>query len=292
MAHEMTREDFHRLWPEIAAVQPRKLVFTGGEPLLRADILDLIRGMRDADRKHRVIRCLNSNGHLVTSKLAGELLGLADEVRVSLDALAPCNDSLRGNGNFHAAMRALETYRAVGFDPKVLVTVTRHSLPDLEELLCFLIERKFVSINVSRFRPVGRGTCHPEWSVTEGEIKRVIEKALSRFRPGVRPAESVEQDVQCHCGVGRFLNVMPNGDVFPCHVLTHSEFRCGNVRERSLMEICRSRGLLGILAQLDFRELARADEKLFGLTQRGVCMGDVYSQTRTSPTWEKLISIA
>jgi radical SAM protein with 4Fe4S-binding SPASM domain len=40
---------------------------------------------------------------------------------------------------------------------------------------------------------------------------------------------------------------MPNGDVFPCHVLTEREFRGGNVREQSLVEICRRNGLLGQL---------------------------------------------
>ncbi len=81
------------------------------------------------------MRCLNSNGHLVTKDLAQRLVGLADEVRVSIDALETRNDALRGAGNFAAAMRALEIYYSVGFEPKVLVTVTSQSLPDLEELI-------------------------------------------------------------------------------------------------------------------------------------------------------------
>jgi MoaA/NifB/PqqE/SkfB family radical SAM enzyme len=287
---EMSTADFNRLWPEMAAVQPQKLVFNGGEPLIRADILELIRGLRDADVEHRVIRCLNSNGHLITPRLAEELVGLADEVRVSIDALAPRNDALRGIGNFEAAMKALETYRAVGFDPKVLVTVTRQSLPDLEELLCFLVERKFVSINVNRFRPVGRGALHADWSVSEAEIKLALERTRMRFRPEeASPPVSLEPESQCHCGVGRFLNVMPNGDVFPCHVLTQPEFRCGNLREQSLVEICRRQGLLGTLAGLDFRELVRADSALSQLTRPGVCMGEIYAKTQRSAAWRENI---
>ena len=56
-------------------------------------------------------------------------------MRVSVDALETRNDALRGAGNFAAAMRALEIYYSVGFEPKVLVTVTSQSLPDLEELI-------------------------------------------------------------------------------------------------------------------------------------------------------------
>jgi MoaA/NifB/PqqE/SkfB family radical SAM enzyme len=62
---------------------------------------------------------------------------------------------------------------------------------------------------------------------------------------------------------------MPNGDVFPCHVLTEREFRCGNVREQRLVEICRRNGLLGQLRRLDFHTLAQADERVAGLTRPG-----------------------
>jgi MoaA/NifB/PqqE/SkfB family radical SAM enzyme len=86
------------------ALQPEKAILTGGEPLLRPDILDLLRGLREADPEHRVLRCLNTNGQLVTPELARQLVGLADEVRVSLDALRERNDALRGAGSFAAAI--------------------------------------------------------------------------------------------------------------------------------------------------------------------------------------------
>src|SRR5438105_14168236 len=67
---EMTTDEFLRMWPEMVTVRPQKVIFAGGEPLLRADILDLLRGLRDADPEHHVLRCLNTNGHLVTPALA------------------------------------------------------------------------------------------------------------------------------------------------------------------------------------------------------------------------------
>lgn len=73
-------------------------------------------------------------------------MGLADEVRVSIDALPERNDAVRGAGNFEAAMRALEIYYSVGFEPKALVTVAAATLPDLTELLCLLIGKKITRI--------------------------------------------------------------------------------------------------------------------------------------------------
>jgi MoaA/NifB/PqqE/SkfB family radical SAM enzyme len=267
-------------------LRPEKVVLTGGEPLLRPDILDLLRGLKDADPEHHVIRCLNTNGHLVTKELAKELVGLADEVRVSVDALATRNDVLRGEGNFDAAIRALETYYSVGFEPKVLITVTSESLPDLEELLCFLIQKKLTRINLNNFRPIGRGKGHREWMAETSKARESIRRAWARCYPD-RPAPLDPPDVDCHthCGVGQFLNILPNGDVFPCHVLTDREFRCGNVREQPLTEICRKNGLLGALADLDFRELAAQDDKVTDLTRPNTCMGSVYAQTKSLPVW-------
>jgi MoaA/NifB/PqqE/SkfB family radical SAM enzyme len=289
---EITTEEFARFWPQLVAVRPQKVVFTGGEPLLRKDLRDLLAGLRAADLEHHVVRCLNTNGHLVTPELARQLVGLADEVRVSLDGLRERNDALRGKGNFDAAVRALECYYAVGFEPKVLVTVTSVSLPDLEELLCFLIERKITRINLNGFRPIGRGSGHWEWQADAVEVRAAIQRARQRYDPDrLQPPEPPEPEVQSHCGVGQFLNIMPNGDVFPCHVLTDREFRCGNVREQSLLDICRKTGLLGQLAALDFQDMGRQDDRLTPLTRPGTCMGNVYARTRELPAWRHHLPI-
>jgi len=215
----------------------------------------------------------------------------ADEVRVSLDAFATRNDGLRGKGNFAAAMRALETYYAAGFEPKVLITVTRESLPDLEDLVYFLAERRLTRLNINGFRPVGRGAAHRDWSVATVEVNTALNRAWARCYPDrdSRPEPPKQDDFQCTCGVGRFLNIMPNGDVFPCHVLTQPEFRCGNIREESLLAICQRRGLLDRLASLDFRDLAHTDERLVPLSRCGACMGNVYEITKDSPAWKEVL---
>lgn len=290
---EMATEEYARLWPEMVALRPHKVIVTGGEPLLRPDILDLLRGLRDADPEHHVLRCLNTNGHLVTPELARELVGLADEVRVSLDAMPGRNDALRGEGNFETAVRALETCYAVGFEPKVLVTVTSHSLPDLEELLCFLIEKKITRINLNTFRPIGRGKGKWELTANPSDVRVAVERAWARCCPDQPPPPEPPRPESCsNCGVGSFLNVMPDGDVFPCHVLTQREFRCGNVREQSLLEICQHSGLLGKLAALDFRDLVRQDERLASLTRFPTCMGNIYARTRPLPVWGNNLPLA
>jgi MoaA/NifB/PqqE/SkfB family radical SAM enzyme len=292
MSDEMTREEFDSLWPDMVSVRPRKVVFTGGEPLLRPDIRELLKGLQQSDPDHHVLRCLNTNGHLVTPRLCKDLVGIVDEMRVSIDALSDRNDALRGRGNFEAAMNALKSLHAIGFEPKALVTVTSISLPDLEELLCLLFQKKITRININSFRPIGRGRQHEDWLARQSEIKTIVASAWTRSFPDKTPPfEPPEMKPLCNCGVGRFLNIAPNGDVFPCHVLDRPEFRCGNLRRNRLPEICGSSGFLHHLGALDFRQLAHQDKRLSSLTEPHACMGDVYARTSDSPVWKDAIPL-
>ena len=71
-------------------------------------------------------------------------------------------------------MRTLKIYYAVRFEPKVLATVTSQSLPDLEELICLLIEKKFTRINRNGFRPIGRGRRHWELKVQPDDVRAAL----------------------------------------------------------------------------------------------------------------------
>jgi MoaA/NifB/PqqE/SkfB family radical SAM enzyme len=292
LTDEMTTEEFSRLWPDIAMVKPDKVVFTGGEPFLRQDIIDLLRGLDQADSLHTVRRCINTNGHLLTYHLVQRLIGLVDEVRVSLDAMRERNDAQRAWGNFDAAIRALEILHSAGFEPKVLVTVTSASLPDLEQLICFLLSKNIKRIKLNPFRPIGRGAERPQWTVGSTELDATFRQVWKRCFPEQSlPGQSVCSDSQSTCGVGQFLNIMPNGDVFPCHVLTDPEFRCGTLRKQSLKEICSPASVCGKLAQLDFKELAMQAPALAELSRRGTCLGAVYGCTKSLAVWRQALPL-
>jgi MoaA/NifB/PqqE/SkfB family radical SAM enzyme len=284
----MTRSEFARLWPDIVYLKPQKVILTGGEPLMRGDILGLLADLLEADPGHVISRCLNTNGHHVTSVLARQLVGLVDEVRVSIDALEERNDRLRGDGNFRAALQALETFYEAGFEPKALVTLTSEGLPDLEELISLLVSMKIRRININVFRPIGRGKSHRALQTDLRAARAAVDRAMGRSQLGSKySAPQVGSEGPVSCGAGQFLNIMPNGDVFPCHVLTQREFRCGNLRNQSLVQICGQMRLLGQLSRLNLRELASMAPRLAELAKPDPCMGNVYATTRDVPAWKE-----
>lgn len=290
LPNELCAAEFDRLWPELVRLQPKKVVFTGGEPLLRPDLFQLLEGLCAVDVNHVSLRCLNTNGHLVTPAVAKRLVGLVDEVRVSIDAMSERNDRMRGAGNFSAALAALETLHAVGFEPKVLVTLMAPTLPDLTALVVFLVKRGFPRIGFNGMRLVGRGADHSEWRADSSRVREALRAAYAMCYSDRLPQVGPDPG-QDSCGVGRMVNIMSDGRVYPCHVLTQPEFACGDLRSESLTAICHPTRLLGQLARLSFQDLAARDEQLSALTRKGTCLGHVYSGTQSSSAWQSFLPI-
>lgn len=274
--NELRTAELTRLWSQIVAVRPRKVVFTGGEPLLRPDLCTLLAGLKLADPEHLVLRCLNTNGCLVTRELAEALVGLADEVRVSVDGLGERNNLQRGEGSFEAAVRALQTLYSVGFEPIAMLTLTREGLAGIEGLLAYLLERRITRIHLNPFRAIGRGAGHTDWRVEAEEARAALDRAWTRMFGKVALPTGPPSERECvNCGVGKFLNILPEGDVYPCHVLASPRFRLGNVRHDSLADLCAAGGLLDRMQRLNFRTLADTDPRWKPLAKPGACLGSV-----------------
>lgn len=250
---------------------------------MRSDLFEMLEDLRAADPQRTMQRCLNSNGALLTETTARRLGGLVDEIRVSIDALEDRNDLLRGAGSFRMAMDALATLERCGFEPMALVTVTAISLPDLESLLCELLERGWVGIRLNPVRPIGRAGAHRELRVDPELARAAIRRAWARMHPGrLFPPPRSRPPTQPSCGVGSTVNIMPNGDAFPCHVLTGQAFSLGNIRARPLTEICARGGSLCALRRLDFRSLGSEHGDLAPAARRGACLGEVLAERVTT----------
>jgi len=126
-AHEiMTREEVRRYLDEAAALGANDTYFTGGEPFLNREILDIL---EDALRLGPAT--VLTNATLITRARAESLaaMGRASryslEIRVSLDGLTPeTNDPIRGAGCFDATMDGVRELARAGFSPILTVAQT------------------------------------------------------------------------------------------------------------------------------------------------------------------------
>jgi MoaA/NifB/PqqE/SkfB family radical SAM enzyme len=279
MPREMSLSELEPLFADVAALEPKKLVFTGGEPLLRTDLFEVASAFREADTARAVRLCLVSNGLLVDEDMAARLVACFDEVRVSVDGPEDINDRLRGPGSFRAARRAIQRLRDAGLGPGVSVTVTALNLRHLAGFLSFLLDEEGVTgFHLAPFRPFGRGCGHPELQVSWREAQ---EAAATFWRTRFGEPTDLASGADCalpecgNCGVGSYINIHPDGTVYPCHVLSVPKFCLGNVNRDRLTNIIRDSPILEWLRGLDHREFPAVESARERLPGEPMCLGDV-----------------
>ncbi len=105
---------------------------TGGEPLLRRDILHILRFVTGECGATAVVL---TNGVLLEGELLSELTKLPRGrifLQVSLDGSCPArNDALRSKGSFDGAVRGIRAARDLGLDVTVATVALRENLDDL-----------------------------------------------------------------------------------------------------------------------------------------------------------------
>jgi radical SAM protein len=132
--NELTTEQGYRLLDEIRSFGEPLMVFTGGDPLKRPDLYDLIR--------HSVKIGLRTNvTPSATPLLTGEAIEKFKEAGVSRMAIsldgpdAATHDEFRGiPGTFGRAMFALRHARDIGLDTQYQTTVTKRNMHRLNEM--------------------------------------------------------------------------------------------------------------------------------------------------------------
>ncbi|MFD4904605.1 cytosylglucuronate decarboxylase [Kitasatospora purpeofusca] len=133
-----SRSDFAELLPQARAAGVGYVRFTGGEPLMHPDVVELVRAGAGAGMRMSLI----TNGSMLP-KLVKDLAaaGLA-QVIVSLDgATAATHDTYRRSpGMFDAGLRGLRLADELGVLPRVNTVVGPHNYTEMPELRRVLTE--------------------------------------------------------------------------------------------------------------------------------------------------------
>src|SRR5688500_1760679 len=155
---ELGTEECFRVIDEIAAFAPECLtILTGGEPLLRRDILEIVR--RAAERGLWVV--VGTNGVRITENLAGRLAEAgARGLSLSLDALDPeRHDRFRNvRGAWQNTVDGAGILNRTGLPFIVQTTAGSHNLDELEAIADFAHDRLAARVwNLYFLVPTGRG---------------------------------------------------------------------------------------------------------------------------------------
>jgi radical SAM protein with 4Fe4S-binding SPASM domain len=245
--NELTTKEAKALMDQIYQVSRPLLVLSGGEPMLRSDIFELIQYGASKGLKMGV----GSNGSLIDDVAARKLKAAGiTTVSISLDSHIPeQHDEFRGvAGAWEKAVDACKALRKNNVLVQVNTTLTQQNYNQIDDIMS-LAE----SIGVENFHlfflvPTGRGAKIADISPQKYEdmITKTFAK-VHKHRLNVRPscapqfmriAQGMGLDMRqwirgCIAGL-HYCRIYPNGDVTPCPYLP---IKLGNVKETTFKDI-------------------------------------------------------
>jgi len=247
---ELDTAQWCKILDELAELGCQRIAFLGGEPLLRADLTELI-----AHGRARGMRCvLTSNGLLVPRRI-DHLRGL-DTLVLSLDAPGPANDAVRGDGVFAAVEAAIEAARRAGLRLKLNAVLSAVTAPHLDALLAFT-ERHDLYLTINVVRSGAPDLWHNAGRVKadDAAISRLLEHLAvlartnrrllfspttyryaatwgdygrDRYEADELPTDDPRRRNGPQCQAGRaYISIDADGSVYPCS-LTFDRITGGN----------------------------------------------------------------
>lgn len=234
----------------VAAVQPPArlpmIIFTGGEPMFRADLEQIVRYATQRGFPAVLAPC----GRFASAERFSALKAAGIRaISLSVDGPdAATHDAFRGvSGAFQMALDAMQAAREVGLPFQVNHTLTRSGLGNLRAMRDFAIAQGASRLDVFFLVPVGRGSAISTQCLTDEETETALKELLALDDEGLLPihvtceprilslAEARETPTRspcngCMAGAG-FLFLSHIGNLQPCGF-----FECplGNIRDFDL----------------------------------------------------------
>ena len=156
------------------------ILFSGGEPLIRPDLIDLAHYA--VDKGIRAV--ISTNGTLITKDKAKALkkIGLS-YVGVSLDGMAEVNDRFRGyKGAFQDAMRGIRNCRDEGLKVGLRFTISRLNKDEVGPIFDLLEDEDIPRVCFYHLVYAGRGSDLMDQDLNHQETRQVVDLIIDRTK--------------------------------------------------------------------------------------------------------------
>jgi len=296
---ELNTREAKKLIDALGMTKVFNISFSGGEPLIRPDILELL---EYASQKNIGIELL-TNGTLITKKMIARLENIKlFNVQVSLDGIGKTHDNFRGiNGSYECAVKAIKLLRDANYEVVISSAVTKQNIDEIPQIIDMAVSLGASSYKTTLFMPSGRGKDNvDELTLTPQDTREfafmMIEKkeevgdkiiinneVIYPWLTGLTENSSsfeVADSSRIGCTAGNSsLYITPDGKISPCPFLR--EFTAGDIRKENLKEIWDNSSTFDI-----FRNITRSDLKgkcnnceYLGLSCYGGCRAAAFAHT-------------
>jgi putative heme d1 biosynthesis radical SAM protein NirJ1 len=164
------------------------ILFSGGEPLLREDLIELV-----TYAKNKGIRAtISTNGTLLSREKAATLMDLGvGYIGVSLDGIGENNDRFRGReGAFAAALTGIRNCIEIGQRTGLRFTINKHNYSELNAIFDLIEAENIPRVCFYHLVYAGRGSKMVEEDITRQEARLamdlIMERTLDFHRRGLQ----------------------------------------------------------------------------------------------------------
>jgi radical SAM protein len=294
---ELSTDEGKRLIDQIAALKVPVFVLTGGDPIKRPDLFELIGHARSAGVR---VSLTPSATPLLTREIVVRLkeAGLA-RLAVSMDgARAETHDAFRGmTGSFARTLDAVRWANEIGLPAQINTTFSRRNIGEIDAIVSLMESLKITLWSVFFLVPTGRGklndllsadefeevfakirslskTARFDIKTTEAQHYRrfLLQQKVAERKTGADPFATPEKTADTIGRAPRGLNdgkgfvfISHTGEVFPSGFLPLS---AGNIREQELSIIYRESHLFQTL-----RDTSKLEGKCGSCEFKEICGG-------------------
>lgn len=246
---ELTTEQWVSVLRQGRAMGAAQLGFSGGEPLVRQDLAQLIAEARQLGYYSNLI---TSGLGLTEAKVNAFRDAGLDHIQVSFQASDPeLNNAVAGSRKaFEQKLAMARAVKAAGYPMVLNFVIHRHNIHQMTDILdlCRRLEADYVELATCQY--YGWAFQNREGLMPSRAQLEKAEAAVNRYRDQladageamklifVTPDYYEERPKACMNGWGSmFLTVAPDGTALPCHSARLLPIEFANVREQSLQSI-------------------------------------------------------
>jgi len=187
---ELSTEEGKRLIDDLTDFGVPVILFSGGEPLLRADLPELI----NYTVKKGLRAVISTNGTLITEEKARIFSEFSlSYIGVSLDGIGDVNDAFRGmKGAYDMALAGIRNAKRAGIKAGLRFTIHKGNYLEIPNILDLIEQEEIERVCFYHLVYAGRGSGLIDEDLTHGETRRVVDYIMDRTKAFFDKGQPIE----------------------------------------------------------------------------------------------------
>lgn len=231
------------------------LAISGGEPLLREDIITILR----KTTQHPQIKVTLLTNGLLLNKIIDEFLLCPNpiNIQISLDGMSEkSDDSIRGKGHFKKVTQIIQNLSTTGYhNCDLKMTINQVNYTEIEDFIDFSLQNNCIPRLSFLLR---EGNAISNWNTLDLSLEQkivIINRITKILIAKTDKLKSINKNIKIedllpsvvrNCPlldeeIEPSVAIKPTGEVQPCQALYNSFFSIGNIHEKPITYILDSK---------------------------------------------------